>query len=213
MGVAGVVLVGLVLIVMNQLRAGTLDTWWRAKFLNAADPIPRWDRTDVIPKPGDLDNPQGIVSPSGWSRPLEAPTISPFGAPRDGGRRRHQGIDIGGNAYKGQPIRAAKGGIVTRTAGDGRCGKRVWVDHGDGWKTLYCHLDAIWVNPGQRVAAGHALGSCGNTGNAATTPPHVHFEVHTPGGVIDPSTVVPAAGASQQFTAAESIPATAQAEV
>lgn len=193
---AGVILIGLLLVTFNQVRQGTLSTWARSKFFNASDPTPPVERTGRTTiwgqTPAVWGGPAGPANAGGWIRPLDAPTISPFGASRDGGARSHMGTDIGNDSYKGAAVVAARAGVVERVAGDGKCGLRVWVDHGDGWKTLYCHLDAVYVNPGQPVTAGTPLGSCGNTGNARSTPAHVHFETRLNGQAIDPETVVPA---------------------
>jgi len=192
---AALIVLGLLLVAGNQARQGTLGEWARAKFLNAADPIPRITREGRSLREGlgiDLD--VGPANASGWIRPINAPTISAWGAPRDGGRRSHKGEDIGGDAYKGQPVVAVRAGTVSRVAGDGNCGLRAWVDHGDGWKTLYCHLDRLLVATGDRVAQGDPVGTCGNTGNAATTPAHVHFETHLNGTAVNPAGVIPAYG-------------------
>lgn len=195
---AAAVLLVLALVALNQARAGTLGMWLRAKFLGSGDPL-RLPTVEQPPSGGPVTQPS---THGGWTRPMPAPTISPFGAPRDGGRRRHQGIDIGGDGWKGQPVGAARPGRVAAVRGDGKCGLRVWIDHGDGWRTLYCHLDAIWVNPGEVVESGQPVGSCGNTGNARSTPPHVHFETRRDGTPVDPATLIPGhVGGGVQFAA------------
>jgi len=59
-------------------------------------------------------------------------------------------------------------------------------------RVYYAHLDEQWVEPGEFVRAGQALGAVGNTGNARTTPPHLHFGVYVRqpgvrGGARDPA--------------------------
>jgi murein DD-endopeptidase MepM/ murein hydrolase activator NlpD len=54
-------------------------------------------------------------------------------------------------------------------------GYHVVIDHGNGYQTLYAHLQAYYVEAGDNVALGQQIGEMGNTGNA--TGPHVHFEV------------------------------------
>ena len=109
-----------------------------------------------------------------------------FGADREGGRRQHHGVDI--FAPRGTPVLAAADGVVSRV-GDQRLGGRVvWLrDNKRGTSQYYAHLDRQLVERGQRVRAGDTLGLVGNTGNARTTPPHLHFGIYRRGrGPIDP---------------------------
>ena len=100
-----------------------------------------------------------------------------WGAARDGGRRSHEGIDI--FAPKGTPVIAATEGRVSRTGNRGLGGKQVWLRDGKRGNSLYyAHLDSIIATPGQRVSIGDTLGLVGNTGNARTTPPHLHFGIY-----------------------------------
>ncbi len=109
---------------------------------------------------------------------------SVFGDPRDGGRRRHEGIDI--FAVRGTPVVAAADGIVR--VGDNRLGgKVVWLrPKGRPINLYYAHLDSQLVISGQTVRTGDTLGLMGTTGNARTTPPHLHFGIYAPGGAVDP---------------------------
>jgi murein DD-endopeptidase MepM/ murein hydrolase activator NlpD len=111
---------------------------------------------------------------------------SRYGAERDAGRREHQGVDI--FAPRGTAVLAASDGVVSRV-GDQRLGGRVvWVrDERRGTSQYYAHLDRQLVERGQLVRAGDTLGLVGNTGNARTTPPHLHFGLYVRrGGPIDP---------------------------
>jgi len=109
-----------------------------------------------------------------------------FGAPRDGGVRSHKGIDI--FAPKGTPVLAVAEGVVGRTSQSGRGGKVVWLNSiKKRFRLYYAHLDSQAVSPGQRVQPGDTLGFVGNTGNARTTPPHLHFSIYKMGrGAVDP---------------------------
>ena len=109
---------------------------------------------------------------------------SVFGDPRDGGRRNHHGVDI--FAPRGTPVVASVDGIVTRVRDGGRGGKTVWLrDLRRGLALYYAHLDTQFVRAPLRVQKGDTLGLIGNTGNARTTPPHLHFGVYG-GGPLDP---------------------------
>jgi len=132
---------------------------------------------------------------------------SHFGADRDGGRRYHMGNDL--FAPKLQPVVAVADGTVTRIAGDsGISGYRVHVRHDDGWSSLYIHLNndtagtddgnGIGIRPdlreGDRVEAGEIIGWNGDSGNAETTPSHLHFELRDPAGdSVDPQPSLEAA--------------------
>ncbi len=106
-------------------------------------------------------------------------------AKRSGGRK-HEGQDI--FARRGTPVLAAADGVVTRLGGGALGGNAVFVT-GRGSRTYYyAHLDAYaeGIEPGALVNRGTLLGYVGNTGNARTTPPHLHFGVYGPSGPLNP---------------------------
>lgn len=110
----------------------------------------------------------------------------PAGAPRF-----HHGYDIA--APRGTAVAAPGAGTVVH-AGAGYLGSEAWgntiaIDHGDGWQTVYAHLEGFDVAVGDVVAAGQQIGRVGATGRA--TGPHVHVELHFNGERVDPSTHVP----------------------
>ncbi|MGI4835056.1 MAG: M23 family metallopeptidase [Janthinobacterium lividum] len=109
-----------------------------------------------------------------------------WGNERDGGARRHEGVDI--FAPRGTPAVAATDGTVTRTGESKLGGLVVWLaDAHAGQHLYYAHLSRQLVHPGQQVRAGDTLGLVGNTGNARTTAPHLHFGIYRAGrGAIDP---------------------------
>lgn len=97
-------------------------------------------------------------------------------------RMPHAGIDFAVPA--GTPVRAAAAGIVVDTGDYFFNGHSVYIDHGQGLVTLYCHLGRIDVVPGERVGAGRQLGLSGNTGR--TSGPHLHWTVLANGAAVDP---------------------------
>lgn len=108
-----------------------------------------------------------------------------WGAFRDGGKRAHQGIDI--FASRGTPILAVADGYISYAGEKGLGGKQVWLRDGFfGQSLYYAHLDSILIAKGSKVKVGDTLGLVGNTGNAKTTPPHLHFGIYTRSGAIDP---------------------------
>jgi murein DD-endopeptidase MepM/ murein hydrolase activator NlpD len=108
-----------------------------------------------------------------------------FGDSRDRGHRDHQGVDI--FAKRGTPVVAAADGIVWKVGTNGLGGNVVWVARPfRGERHYYAHLDRQLVTPGTFVKAGDVIGTVGNTGNARTTAPHLHFGIYAPGGAVDP---------------------------
>jgi murein DD-endopeptidase MepM/ murein hydrolase activator NlpD len=114
--------------------------------------------------------------------------LSFFGDSRDGGRRGHRGVDI--FAPRGTPVLSATNGRVYRVETTRIGGKVVWVrDSDEQQRVYYAHLDSQVVRTGMDVERGTVLGFVGNTGNARTTPPHLHFSVYSRGavrGAVDP---------------------------
>jgi murein DD-endopeptidase MepM/ murein hydrolase activator NlpD len=108
-----------------------------------------------------------------------------WAAQRSGGRR-HEGQDI--FARRGTPVRSATYGIVVRV-GTNRLGGNVVSVMGRGGRLYYyAHLDryAEGLGAGDSVMPGSVIGYVGNTGNARTTPSHLHFGVYTAAGAMNP---------------------------
>lgn len=130
------------------------------------------------------------------SRGLEA-VQSFFGDPREGGKRRHEGIDI--FAARSTPVVAvAAGWAVPRRNELG--GNTVFLNT-PGVSYYYAHLERAAFDAPRPVAAGAVLGYVGNSGNAEATPPHLHFAIYRWGrGAIDPLPLLserrPAAGSA-----------------
>lgn len=98
-------------------------------------------------------------------------------------RRLHPGLDF--TAPAGTPIYATADGVV-KDAGfnTGGYGNRVVVNHGFGYETLYAHMVRIKARVGTRVKRGEVIGYVGSTGKS--TGPHLHYEVHKNGTILDP---------------------------
>jgi murein DD-endopeptidase MepM/ murein hydrolase activator NlpD len=106
-----------------------------------------------------------------------------YGADRDGGRRRHEGLDI--FAARGTPVLAAADGVIRSTRPNNLGGTVVWLRDDLNRTHYYAHLDSHAVRRGLRVRAGDTIGFIGNSGNARTTPPHLHFGLYARGS-FDP---------------------------
>lgn len=125
------------------------------------------------------------VDTEGWIRPASGRISSSYGYrvhPVTGEKDSlHAGTDIAG----GGAIVASRAGTVTSAEFSDTYGYSVIIDHGDGYSTLYAHMQAnLSVAPGQSVSQGQQLGIMGTTGRS--TGVHLHFEVRKDGATIDP---------------------------
>jgi len=152
-----------------------------------------------------------------------------FGACRDGCSRSHIGNDLMTYGLKGLPVVAAHDGVIRNTSTVlGRACCAIWgITADDGWETWYIHMNndtpgtddgqgwgfAPGIEPGVRVQAGQLIGWVGDSGNAESVAPQIHFELRRPDGLaISPYASLQAAtrvdlprlaGANRFFTAAE----------
>lgn len=97
-------------------------------------------------------------------------------------RNPHSGLDIA--APKGTPVQAPADGMVVNTGDYYFNGRTVFIDHGQGLITMYCHLDEIRVREGQAIERGEILGTVGMSGRA--TGPHLHWTVSLNDARVDP---------------------------
>lgn len=139
--------------------------------------------TDMIELDGD----------KAWPVPHTKNITSSYG-PRWG--RHHNGIDIAGGGDKGKPIVAFMDGVITVSefgrsgSGYGGYGNVIVIQHENGLKTLYAHLDSMRVSTGVHVKAGQVIGAMGNTGNVKSGSggdgTHLHFEIRINDKPVDP---------------------------
>lgn len=126
----------------------------------------------------------------GWVWPTTARRISsPFGnrtSPTAGASSYHQGIDIDGNT--GDPVWAARAGIVTVAGWSNAAGNYVKIDHRDGFQSIYMHLNSFSTSSGAVVSAGQTIGTMGATGVA--TGDHLHFGIMLNGVYVNPCNYV-----------------------
>ncbi|MGD9153275.1 MAG: peptidoglycan DD-metalloendopeptidase family protein [Gammaproteobacteria bacterium] len=108
--------------------------------------------------------------------PLTGRLSSPFGARRIINKTiltQHRGIDIA--AKTGTPVKAPANGIIINTGNYLLLGNAIFIDHGQGLITIYCHLSKILVKPKQLVKRGQIIGRVGSTGRS--TGPHLHWGI------------------------------------
>lgn len=118
-------------------------------------------------------------------KPAKGPYSSPFGLKRffnKQPRKPHSGLDIA--APKGSPIIAPADGIVINTGNYFFNGNTVFLDHGQGLITMYCHLDSISIKEGTNVKTGDIIGNVGLTGRV--TGAHLHWSVILNNVTVDP---------------------------
>lgn len=179
-------------------------------------PLPGPEPPPAAPAPTDGT----VLPPSEPAPPVEAPPPPPrrcrflyrmlfpvlggkigsiFGEARDGGARRHLGVDI--VAPRLTPLIAVADGVVEEVHGSGSECCWLKIRHDDGWFSVYLHLNndtagtddgrgngiRPGIEVGTRVTAGQVIGWMGDSGNAEPTVPHLHFELRTRSGVpVDP---------------------------
>lgn len=98
-------------------------------------------------------------------------------------RKFHAGMDF--SAKTGTPIFATGDGVVERADNTASgYGNHIVIRHGFGYETLYGHLSKYKVRSGQRVKRGDVIGYVGSTGRSEA--PHLHYEVHKNGEVVNP---------------------------
>lgn len=136
------------------------------------DAFARWRATDRV----SLD----------FQRPADGPVSSPFGLRRffnGQPRKPHSGLDIA--APKGAPVRAPASGEVIRTGEYFFNGRTVFIDHGQGLVSMFCHLDSIDTREGDTLKPGQVFATVGKTGRV--TGPHLHWSVSLNQNRIDPA--------------------------
>ena len=121
------------------------------------------------------------VVPSRGSGQLSWPTVGGYVSSQTGYRwgKMHKGIDIARPSDR--TIKAADNGTIASAGWSGGYGNKVVINHNNGLKTVYAHLDSINVSVGQTVSQGQKIGVMGSTGDS--TGIHLHFEVYKNGAL------------------------------
>jgi murein DD-endopeptidase MepM/ murein hydrolase activator NlpD len=123
--------------------------------------------------------------------PVQGGLASRFGLRRyfnGESRSPHSGLDVA--VAQGTPVKASAQGTVLAVDDYFFNGRTIFVDHGNGLITMYCHLEQIDVEAGETVSKGQQIGLSGQTGRA--TGPHLHWSVVLNGAMVDPELFIPA---------------------
>lgn len=163
----------------TQARFATVEQGVAAlegHFEDATALLAQWEQAgEVLPQVWPVEG-AVLTSPFGWRE-------SPYGP----GWKFHSGLDLG--VPYGTPIVATNAGLVTFSGWDSGHGNTVFVDHGHGVGTRYCHASRLLVAAGDQVEAGDLIALVGSTG--ISTGPHLHFELFFDGEQVDPLPYMP----------------------
>ena len=125
-----------------------------------------------------------------WLVPCNYTSItSPFGnrnSPTAGASSYHQGVDL--DTGTGWTVVASRAGVVTVAGSNRSAGNYVQIDHQDGFRSIYMHLNSYSVSAGQIVSAGQTIGTTGSSG--ITTGDHLHFGISYNGVYVNPCAYV-----------------------
>lgn len=151
--------------------------------------------TSQVSRSSQTTSESGFVNPTKASNSVITSSYGRRNAPRTSqgyGSSNHGGIDIGGTGgnLNGQEADTIGSGTVATVGWDpGGYGNYVIINHGNGYKTLYGHLQQATVSQGQQVQAGQQIGVIGSTGNSSA--PHLHLSAWYNDQEIDPATLIP----------------------
>jgi len=132
-------------------------------------------------------------------RPVPGSISSKFGKRADPLNKKkavHEGVDIRGK--KGERIQATASGKVLKAFKNGSYGNYVKIDHGNGYHTVYAHMQNYLVNKGETIKQGQVVGQVGSSGRS--TGPHLHYEILLNNRPINPVRFMKVAELSHTFT-------------
>ncbi|MFL2986161.1 MAG: M23 family metallopeptidase [Candidatus Poriferisodalaceae bacterium] len=135
-----------------------------------------WDADSITPETIILPSPAPITS--GWGRRWH-PILRTM--------RMHYGTDF--DAERGSPVWAAHQGVVETATYMKDFGRVIVLNHGDGFSTLYAHLNKIRVKYGETIRQGQRIGDVGSSG--LSTGPHLHFEMRIDHVLRNPKKYLP----------------------
>ena len=122
-----------------------------------------------------------------WPAPNCKVVTSEFGwrsDPFTGLKAYHNGVDLSGSKVEGTPIVAAYDGIVGQASYNSSMGNYIYLEHGDGLRTIYLHASKLYVSVNDVVKKGDVIAAVGSTGRS--TGAHLHFSVRLNGEYVSP---------------------------
>ena len=147
---------------------------------------------DVFLKIDDLSYYREVLKSVPLGKPIwNYHLSSPFGHRSDPFNKKsaaHKGVDLAAN--KGNIVKVMADGKVTRSEWVNGYGNFLEIDHENGFKTKYAHLNRLYVKKGQKVKQGEQIAEVGSTGRS--TGPHLHYEVIFNGTNVDPMAFITA---------------------
>ena len=194
--------------VMHVVRAGDTLSSLAVKYKGSVEEIVAFPLNNLESADAPINGGKQLIIPNG-TKPYVARQVAmyrgpvPASAVRGSGHfdwpvsgritqqfwHGHRAIDVGARA--GSPIVAADSGYVIKASHgwNSGYGSLVMVDHGNGFVSLYAHMNTIYVRQGENVAKGEQLGTVGNTGRS--TGPHLHFEIRQQDAARNPYYFLP----------------------
>jgi len=141
--------------------------------------------TAAVSPGSDRGELSGSSVPSLW--PVKGKGFISRGFSTNKGSGKHYGIDIAVSMKT--PVVATADGLVAFADLDGDWGRKIVINHGNGYESIYAHLSRIEVKKGEMVKRGSVIGLTGNSGRS--TAPHLHYEVRFQGRPYDPEKFIP----------------------
>lgn len=132
-------------------------------------------------------------------RPVNGLITSKYGNRTDPLNKKkgiHEGVDIRGK--HGEKIRATAAGIVVKAFVNGGYGNYVEIDHGNGYRTVYAHMQNYLVKKGESVQQGQIIGQVGSSGRS--TGPHLHYEIRLHSTPVNPTKFMKVADLTHTLT-------------
>lgn len=145
-------------------------------------PAPEQSYDELIKK---IDNYLRTINFMPLGRPIDGSISSKFGKRTDPLNKQkgfHEGVDIRGR--HGEKIRATAAGVVVKAFKNAGYGNYLEIDHGNGYRTVFAHMQKYLVKRGESVERGQVIGLVGSSGRS--TGPHLHYEIRLNKKPINP---------------------------
>lgn len=166
--------------VIQEAQSGVHDVTANVTYMNGVESVREIVSDNVISQPVAKVVKIGTKEAPTFIKPIRGGSFSSAFGSRWG--RRHEGIDW--SCSIGTSVFASSGGTISYAGWQNGYGNVIIINHGDGLRTKYAHLNSISVSSGDKVSQGDVIGKSGNTGRS--TGPHLHFEILLDGEPVNP---------------------------